>query len=129
MTALQNAVYDQLRPTSLADFHETLYNVRNHGADGGYNGFIYYTDTYQFTRDNLSAILEELRELADGCGDETLTDCLSGFRCLKGLAKSEIESALMDDEADARPQVYNALAWFALETVASQLESEMIYDI
>ena len=129
MTPLQTAVYDQLRPSSLMDFHETLYNVRNHGADAGYNGFIYNADTYCFTRDNLSKILEELREMADDCGDETLTDCLSGFRCLKGLAKSEIESALMDDESDARSQVYNALAGFALETVASQLESEMIYDI
>jgi hypothetical protein len=129
MTPLQTAVYDQLRPPSLMDFHETLYSVRNHGADGGYHGFIYNADTYCFTRDNLSTILEELRELSDNCGDETLTDCLSGFRCLKNYSKSEIEAGLMDDEADARTQVYNALAWFALETVASQLESEMIYDI
>ncbi len=129
MTPLQTAVYDQLNPDSLVDFHETLYNVRNHGADGGYNGFIYTHDTNGFTRDNLSTILEELREMADGCGDETLTDCLSGFRCLKGYSKSEIEAGLMDEQSEARPQVYNALAWFALETVASQLESEMIYDI
>ena len=111
------------------EFHETLYNVREHGADAGYNGFTYNADTYCFTRDNLSAILDELRGVADDCGNETLTDCLSGFRRLKGLAKSEIEAGLMDDESESRVQVYNTLAWFALETVASQLESEMIYDI
>lgn len=129
MNKLQTAVYNQLAAESMAEFHETLSDVRNHGAESGFHGFTYYADTYQFTRDNLSAILEELRELADGCGDETLTDCLSGFRCLKGFTKSEIEAGLMDDEADARAAVYNALAWFALETVASQMEAEMNYDV
>ena len=124
MTKLQIAVHKQLDSDDPHEFHETLSDVRNHGAAAGFNGFAYYVDTYKFAEKNLSAILEELRELADGCGDETLAECLSGFNCLKGWSKSEIEAGLMDDEADSRCQVYNALAWFALETVAAQLEGE-----
>ena len=124
MTTLQIAVFEQLGCDNLSEFHETLQDVRNAGAASGFNGFTYYTDTYKFTKDNFSVILEELRELADGCGNETLTDCLSGFRCLKNYSKSELEAGLMDDEADARTQVYNALAWFALESVALQFENE-----
>lgn len=122
LTNLQISVIEQLGCDNGEELLETFKDINSHGAQSGFHGFTYYADTYQFTRNNISEILEELRGLADDCGDETLTDCLSSFRCLKGLAKSEIESALMDDESGARHQVYNALAWFTLETVAARLE-------
>jgi hypothetical protein len=122
MTQLQTAVYKWLECSNLAEFHQILADVRAGGADGGFPHFTYSQDCENFTYANFNIVINELRELADNCGDETLTDCLSGFRCLKNFTKSEIEAGLMRIDEDAKRHVFTALSWFALETVASQLE-------
>lgn len=101
-------------------FQENAEDVANHGADGGFHGFIYYRDTVAFTRRNREAIIEALTESADSLG-ETVAGLVRSFRCLGGeYTEDDIGRALWGrfTDSDETTQIYNALAWFALETVA-----------
>ena len=102
----------------------TLQDVANHGADGGYNGFIYYTDTIKFFKNNRAEIVALVKEYADEFG-QTPIEFVASFNCLK--TNNRAERAELEDEigralygrlAADDTQVPNALAWFALEEVA-----------
>jgi len=102
-----------------------LNDVYNHGADAGYSGFTYYTDTIKFFKAHRKAIVQMVEQMADDLG-ESPVDMVSGFNCLgKQDANAKREylpsvsrclygGRLTDDDT----QVANALAWFALEEVA-----------
>ena len=102
------------------------------GAAGGFNGFIYYSETVDFTMKNRAAIIEKLREdiengLFDGCNG--IISAVLMFYCLKTEDKQE--RAELEEEAAiclfGDPETYkakytgivaNALAWAALEDLA-----------
>jgi len=91
-------------------------------ASTGVSGFIYYSDTVKFTKQNLKSILSLLQEEAYQIGYESIIDHIASFGCLKGISKSEIELALLT-ETDDTTQVYNALAWYCIEYVGNLIES------
>lgn len=96
-------------------------DICNYGADGGFNGFIYYTDTKAFTKRNYALIIELLTSVSDEMGVNSL-ELLSGFNCFKDMKEHEIFDGLMAPNSDDSTIVYNDLAWFALEEVARYIE-------
>lgn len=100
-------------------FKESAHDIVNHGIDGGFSGFIYYTDTVKFTRANKGEILALANEMADDFGESSLICFLGNFKCLKEMSQDEIASGLYDPTSEWRTAIYNALAWFAGEEVAA----------
>jgi len=99
-----------------------------HGADGGFGGFITYSETSAFTKRNRRAIAEWLTEDADGFG-QTPSELIRSFRCLDNPSEEAIACALYgaparDGIKDDVMLVENALAWYALEAVGCGIESE-----
>ena len=107
------------------ELRSTLEDITNNGADGGFGGFIYYSETNKFARENMHLILDQVKELADNLG-ETPLEMISSFRSLKDdkidpleIASIIYERTSPESQADGTETVVlNALAWFALEEVA-----------
>lgn len=116
---LTAAVLAHLSPDELAD-------VARHGADIGWNGFTYYQDTLAFFAAHKRQILALAEELAEDCGEDMLT-MIQGFNCLKeyGLSPTEIGEAIWGGEGENAIIIRNALAWFALEEVAFELNPDL----
>ena len=124
---IKKAVFDQLGD----DAEQELENVRAcpDGAAGGFGGFIYYNETRKFAKDNMKAIYNYAKEEAEEFGEDVFK-MIQGFGCLKDInpLTSEIadtihghpDNATMNDGVDT--QILNALAWFALESVAHREE-------
>lgn len=126
LTTLQQAVIKQLGYNTLdEDAASTLNDVmRSHyGAAAGFTGFIYYNDTIKFFNDNKNLIMEQLENDANDFGEDMLT-MISNFNCLKddNLSATDIMNAIYNEEDENETIVKNALSWYALETVAYQLE-------
>ena len=106
------------------NFREKSADVANHGIDGGFCGFIYYDETVAFTKKHKKLIIENVKQLADDVG-ESFTKVIADFNCLKnsGITDDDVIMALMyprSCEEYIITQVYNALAWYAGETVAHE---------
>ena len=113
MRNLEKAVLKQLGGK------ESCQDVVNHGAEAGYRGFTYYTDTCKFYKDNKAAIIQLAKDVAADSGDDLLV-MISHFGCLKemDLTPYDVSLALEDKgDKDTITQVQNAMAWFALEEV------------
>lgn len=117
---LKRAVAKQMGGVDV--LYECAANINRDGISGGFSGFIYYTDTVAFTTRHRKAILAMLAEDANSCG-VSIIELLSGFRCLNGWTADEIAEGLYNYRADSRTQVYNALAWYAAESVCAVLEN------
>lgn len=102
-------------------FKESAHDVANHGIDGGFSGFVYYSDTEPFARRNRALIAEMASEQARDFGTGVI-EMIRGFGCFRHgtpPTDEEIGSALYAgrDAKDGLP-VLNALAWYAGEEVA-----------
>ena len=120
MRNLEKAVLKQLGGK------ESCQDVVNHGADAGYPGFTYYTDTCKFYKDNKAEIIQLAKEVASD-GFQDLLIMVSQFRCLKDmdLTPYEISLALENKgDEDNITLVQNAMAWFALEEVSHRVTEE-----
>lgn len=98
-------------------FKEHAHDVAMYGASGGFSGFIYYTDTCRFYAVNRDAILEAVRDMCDGLGEEPI-QFVRSFNCLKDATESEVGLTLYGSKKQHDTQVANVLAWFALEEVS-----------
>ena len=90
------------------------------GIDGGFHGFIYYSDTVAFFKRNREAIRDMAREQAQDFGQDVVS-MVAGFRCLtddyetrESIARCLFGGRLTDEDTE----VANALAWYAAEEVA-----------
>ena len=119
---MKTAVLTQLGITDLnEDAMTTLNDIVDHGISGGFNGFIWYTDTVKFAVDNIEAIKDQLKEDAQEFGDESIAELVSSFNCLGGnYSQDEIAEAIYTEDEDAT-DIMNALAWYAAETVARDI--------
>lgn len=120
-TKLINAVKRNLGG-SKSEIKDTLQDVANHGANAGFSGFIYYTDTVKFFKNNRAEIVALVKEYASEF-DQTPIQFVASFRCLNGdyndaEGEAEISRALYGRLESDDTQIPNALAWFALEEVA-----------
>ena len=119
LTKLQRAVKRQLGSDTMQEFLETLQDVANHGAGGGFSGFTYYGETVDFARRNRAEIWQQLIDDSENFG-QSVADMVCGFNCFKNYTRNEILQGLYN-QGDSVTTVYNGLAWYALESVASQL--------
>lgn len=114
------------------DFREKAHDVASHGIDGGYCGFIYYDDTVSFAKKHKKLIIENIMQFADEFG-ESFTKVIADFNCLKnsGIGDNDVMLALMSPRSCddfVLQQVYNALAWYAGETVAREY-TDFVYNL
>jgi hypothetical protein len=102
-------------------FKECAPDIANHGIDGGFHGFIYYSDTQLFARKFRKEIADLAKSQADDFGTGII-EMIQGFGCFKNSKPTEEEIAkclwvgVPTEEDDAG--IYNALAWYAGEEVA-----------
>jgi hypothetical protein len=130
---LEKAVIDQLKIDSEQELIDICKDVCNHGADAGWHGFIYHTETLAFSRKHKKAILESLEAMAADIGEDMLT-CIGSFNCLSDgrgakrvpiYTNTEIAQAIWQGKGEAVTPVLNALAWYALETVANDIMNKL----
>ena len=111
--SLINAVINNIGMDSVMD-------VVNHGADSGFSGFIYYSDTHKFAMKYRKLIAAWLEQEADELGEDVIS-MVGNF----GVFRNSKMDA--DDKRDlykylggGKPEqgtITNVLAWFALEEV------------
>ena len=104
---LRDAVYSQLSSESEEDFLQSCRDIANHGADAGFPGFTYYSDTCDFYDKLEKEIWELLEEEMQAMGCDDVAKFIASF----------------NTSADSLLTFKNLLAWFTLETIARQ-ESE-----
>ena len=106
---------------------ESAEDIANHGADAGWNGFIYYTETAPFARRHRKMILSRLIEDCEEMGESSPAEMVQSFKCVgKDFSFHEINQVLYTgrcDDFDAESgngedMILNALAWYLLEDVA-----------
>jgi len=109
---------------------DSVEDVNNHGIDGGSNGFIYTRDTVAFYQTHKAAIMEMLKEAADGMGEDVL-QMIGGFRCLGYYDQKAGKWTDKEGQEAIGQTIYggpvddmvgNALAWFAAEEVCRMFE-------
>lgn len=115
---LINAVIKNIGLDSVSD-------VNSHGIDGGFSGFIYYSETHAFAMRYRKLIVKLLEQQADEIGEE-VTEMVSHFGVFRN---SPIDN---DDRKDlykylggGRPEqgtITNVMAWFAAEEVCRMFE-------
>lgn len=81
----------------------------NHGADGGFSGFIWTTDCVEFYTANESTILEGLRDEAEEFGYANVYEFVNVFS----------RADMLDDPGDGFKTL---CAWWALESVGRWLQ-------
>ena len=106
----------------LETFKQSYKDIARHGADGGFNGFIYYTETTAFFKQNRRSILAHLDAICFDLGEDRIS-VLKSWRCLNHLTSDQIARGLYEGaKSEEVTQVQNALSFFALEEVAHDEE-------
>ena len=105
---------------------EELEDVARHSADAGWAGFTYYIDTLAFYKAHKGDILALAEQTANDLGEDMLT-MIAGFGCLRNdkLSPSAIGEALYSGRGEDATTVRNAMAWFALEETARELNPDI----
>jgi hypothetical protein len=99
-------------------FAEMAQDIVDHGADAGFSGWIYYSDTVDFFIGNRKNIMAFAKESAEDMG-MSMFEMIKGFGVFRGdpASDEEIAEALYDRNSDD-PRVRNVMAWFVLEEYA-----------
>jgi hypothetical protein len=104
---------------SLKSLSATLADCAKHGADGGFPGFTYYSDTIFFFRHNRQDIVKNLELLAGELGKDiiSMVQHFGVFRYDRPPSASDIGRALWDTGKlkDDLTGLCNVFAWFCLE--------------
>jgi len=103
-----------------ASFIEKAPDITRHGINGGFSGFIYYSETEPFAKRHRKAISEMASQQANDFGS-SVHEMIRGFGCFRGetLTDEEIGSALYAGrDVDGGANVLNALAWYTGEEVS-----------
>ena len=130
LTELDIAVLDQLgidytdngdTVTLDTDDYSRIGNIADYGIDGGFSGFIYYSETVKFAKNNFNLIKDSLTELYGSMGEDVI-EGMKNWGCLRSheLTTWDIAEALYA-EGEWETQVYNALAWYAAEETARRI--------
>lgn len=96
-----------------SDFEDLAQDVADHGADAGFSGFIYYSDTSHFYRSHKTELTAWMKSQAEEFGHASVFDFMASFGCLSDYSAGEIAEGIMQDDCI----MVNAIAWFALEEV------------
>lgn len=104
---------------------ESIMDVVNHGADSGFSGFIYYSDTHKFAMRYRKLIVNLLEETADQMGMDVV-QMVSVFGVFRNSPmdnedKRELYKYLGGGRNE-QSTITNVMAWFALEEVCRCFE-------
>lgn len=116
---LINAVVSNIGKESIAD-------VNSHGIDGGFNGFIYYTDTHKFAIKHQKQIVQLLEESAEQLGEDVVA-MVGNFGVFRNSKMdADDKKDLYKYLAGVKPEqgtITNVMAWFAAEEVCRMFEN------
>ena len=115
---LINAVVSNIGMDSVKD-------VNSHGIDGGFSGFVYYTETHAFALKHQKTIVSMLEEMADQLGEDVVS-MVGGFGVFKkSPMDKEDKKDLYRYLAGVNPDqgaITNVMAWFAAEEVCRMFD-------
>ena len=95
-------------------------DVSNHGINGGFHGFIYYSDTCAFYAKHQKDIVSFAKSFADDIGE-----MVQSFDCIKGeYSVDEIGETLFASKRKHDTKIANCMTWFIGEEIA-----RAVYDI
>lgn len=121
-TNLKNAVLTQIG-VSKKEFKKNVSDYRD--ASAGISGFIYYSDTHEFSMANQSDIVELLEEQAEESGQEVV-EMVKNFGIFKGsMDRDELKDLynyLGGNKKIEQGAVTNIMAWFAVESLAFEYD-------
>jgi hypothetical protein len=103
---------------------ESIMDVVNHGIDGGFSGFIYYSDTHKFALQYRKLINKLLDESADSLGEDVV-NMVNNFGVFSGKMDADEKKDLYKYLGGAKVQqgsVTNVMAWFAAEEVCRMFD-------
>jgi hypothetical protein len=104
---------------------ESIQDVNNHGADAGYPGFTYYSDTHKFAMRHRKDIISLLNESADQLGEEVVSMIKNFGVFRRQPADNQDLQDIYKYLGGGRPEqgtITNVMAWFALEEVCRMFE-------
>jgi hypothetical protein len=111
-----------------SEFRESAPDISRHGIDGGFHGFIYYTETVKFYKAHRAAILDLLEQQAEDLGMDP-TEMVCSFNCLrtedpadKRETHREVWRTLGGRMSADDYLVANAMAWYAAEEAARAVD-------
>ncbi len=118
-STLINAVISRVGMSSVSD-------ISNYGIEGGFPGFIYYTDTHRFAIRHRKDIVLLLEEMSSDFG-ESIEEMVSNFGVFRNLPmdrqdKKDLSRYLYDGKPD-QGTITNVMAWFAAEEVCRWFEN------
>ncbi len=123
MHPLAMACYRQIGADSVAEFIEKMIDVSNHGANTGWNGFTYSIECQKFFKSNKKAIIAQLKNDSEELG-KCMLEIVKSFNCLhNNFSLEEIGEAIFSGKGDS--MIFDALAWYALESVANFVLNEV----
>jgi len=98
-------------------------DIVNHGIDGGFGGFVYYSDTCAFFKRNRKLIMKLAEDQANDFGQGML-EMIQGFGVFRHdpISTDSLARALYQGKGDDVVQVENVMSWFAAEEVARAYE-------
>lgn len=102
---------------------DSIKDIYNHGADQGFPGITMTRDCIAFAWRHRASILTLLEQDTDDFGEE-VGPMMQGWKCIgKDYSTTEIVRSLYIErqpkwDNDTELTVWNALAWYAAETVA-----------
>jgi uncharacterized protein YggL (DUF469 family) len=116
--ALINAVITRIGLDAVND-------VNNHGISGGFNGFIYYTETHAFAMKHRKDIVRMLEQQADELGQEVV-EMVSGFGAFRhnkmdNEDRKELYKYLGGGRCE-QSNITNLMAWYAAEEVCRMFD-------
>jgi len=106
------------------DFKELsgiLLNCSNHGANVGFSGFIYYSDTIPFYKKHRHDIVSHMEQTAAELGTDiiSMVQSFGVFHNSQKPTPSEIGKALWGSfHKQDLATLYNVFAWYALEEIS-----------
>jgi hypothetical protein len=107
---------------SLKELSAQFENCAEHGADGGFSGFIYYSETILFFKKNRTDIASHIEQTAEELGTDifSMVQSFGVFRYSDKPTPSEIGKALWDSKKTNLDltSLYNVFSWYALEEVS-----------
>lgn len=106
---------------------DAVQDINNHGIDGGFSGFIYYSDTHAFAMRYRKIIVRMLEEQANEQGEEVVT-MVSNFGTFRRSGMdNEDRKDLYKYLGGGKPErgtITNLMAWYAAEEICRMFDRE-----
>ncbi|GHV38310.1 hypothetical protein AGMMS50268_37070 [Spirochaetia bacterium] len=110
------------RRESFRELSGNLADCSKHGADGGFSGFCYHSETIAFFMHNRRDILKNLELLAGDLGEDIIkmVQGFGVFRSAMPPSAGEVGKALWDTGKvqENLTELYNVFSWFCLEEIS-----------